>query len=368
MNGADACTGQHRYRQLGDQRQIQRHAIALLDAERFQDVGELRDLAVQVVVGQRATVARLALPDDRRLVSARAADVTVDAIDAGVDRPADEPFRMRRLPVEHPIPAFCPFELARKPRPEGFGIALGFCVNRVVGNMGAGAKRRSGREGSIFSKKIAEFGGVLVSHAADSNGSRIAYVGRPFQGRRTRGPKRPALHLRSRRALLEDGGAEKAAESRENRSDSQNEKQADDAGDRSTHHPPRSRAVFQKLPDCGRHIAGHLERALKHRALDRLEQDADRNGQHEIDERANDSREEPDQRTVAGRDWQRLILLEHVRGDESAADHPQTATDIDGVDQGERRQYSHDESADQRRLAVASLGGPVSRNIRVQDG
>ena len=73
VNGADARTRQHRNRQLGNQRQVERDAIALCDSERFQNVRELRHLAVQVVIGERPRVARLAFPDDRGLVPSRAA-------------------------------------------------------------------------------------------------------------------------------------------------------------------------------------------------------------------------------------------------------------------------------------------------------
>ena len=70
VDRADARAGEHRDRQLGNQRHVDRDAIALLHAERLQDVRELAHLAVQVAVGQRPAVARLPFPDDRRLVAA----------------------------------------------------------------------------------------------------------------------------------------------------------------------------------------------------------------------------------------------------------------------------------------------------------
>ena len=94
-----------------------RDAIAALDAERLQHVGELADLPIQVEVGQRAPIARLAFPDDRRLVPPRPADVAVDAVDAGVERAADEPLRVRRLPVEHLRPRRRPLELRAQSPP-----------------------------------------------------------------------------------------------------------------------------------------------------------------------------------------------------------------------------------------------------------
>ena len=118
-----------------------RHAIAALDAERLEDVGELADLPVEVEVGQRSAIARLAFPDERRLVAPRATDVAIDAVDAGVQRAADEPFRVRWLPLEHARPRRGPLELRREGRPEGLGIALGACVDVLVAHVGLRAER-----------------------------------------------------------------------------------------------------------------------------------------------------------------------------------------------------------------------------------
>ena len=71
VHRADARAGEHGDRQLGDERQVDRDAIAFLDAERLQHVRERRHLAVEIEVGQRAAIARLAFPDDRGLVAAR---------------------------------------------------------------------------------------------------------------------------------------------------------------------------------------------------------------------------------------------------------------------------------------------------------
>ena len=101
VHGADARAGQHRDGQLGDERQVDRDAIALPDAERLEHVGELADLAIELPVGDGAAIAGLAFPDDRGLVAPPAADVPVQAVDAGVQLAADEPLRVRRLPVEH---------------------------------------------------------------------------------------------------------------------------------------------------------------------------------------------------------------------------------------------------------------------------
>ena len=116
---------------FGNQREIDRDAVAALHAERLHDVGELTDLAIQVEVGQRPPIARLTFPDDRRLVAPRSSDVTIDAIDARVERAADEPFRMRRLPLEHLRPLREPLQLVGEACPERLGIALGARVDAL---------------------------------------------------------------------------------------------------------------------------------------------------------------------------------------------------------------------------------------------
>src|ERR1039458_6574390 len=117
MNRADARACEHRDRGLGDQREVDPHAIALADAERLEDVRELLHFAVQIPVRERAPVARLALPYDGGLVSRGAASVTVDAVRRDVELAADEPLGVRRFPVEHLLPGRDPLDSARHPGP-----------------------------------------------------------------------------------------------------------------------------------------------------------------------------------------------------------------------------------------------------------
>ena len=94
VHGADARAGQHGDRQFGNERQVDRDAVALLHAERLQDVRELAHLPVEVEVRERAALTGFAFPDERGLVAARPPDVAVDAVDADVEPAADEPFRV----------------------------------------------------------------------------------------------------------------------------------------------------------------------------------------------------------------------------------------------------------------------------------
>ena len=76
-----------------------------LDAQPLEDVGELADLAVQILIAQHAAVARLAFPDDGGLVLARPVEVAIEAVVAGVELAADEPLGVRLVPDEHLVPA-----------------------------------------------------------------------------------------------------------------------------------------------------------------------------------------------------------------------------------------------------------------------
>src|SRR6185369_4764498 len=119
--------------------------------------GELTDLAIQVEVGQRPAVAGLPFPDDRRCVPTRTADVTVNAVDAGIQLSAEKPLRVWRLPFEHLGPGRGPLEFLREVLPESFGIRVGARIHRVVANVGFGAKRRSRLECAIFLEEICDF-------------------------------------------------------------------------------------------------------------------------------------------------------------------------------------------------------------------
>src|SRR5207249_5436569 len=124
---------------------------------------------VEIEIGQRAAIARLTLPDERRLVASRPADVAIEAVRARVDRPADEPFRVRRLPVEHRGPWPEPLELAGESGPERFGIALRLRVDAFVARHGLRTKSGGWRKRSVFAKKVGEFCERFgIGHAADS--------------------------------------------------------------------------------------------------------------------------------------------------------------------------------------------------------
>ena len=102
--------GEHRDRQLGDHRHVDGDPVALAHAERAEGVGEAADLVQQLGVGDRAGVARLALPVVGDLVAQAGGDVAVEAVDADVQLPADEPLRVGQLPGVEVGPGLDPVE------------------------------------------------------------------------------------------------------------------------------------------------------------------------------------------------------------------------------------------------------------------
>ncbi len=216
VHGADASAREHRNRQLGNQREVDRDAVAALHAERLHHVGELTDLTIQVEVGQRPAIARLTFPDDRRLVAPRSPDVTIDAVDARVEGAADEPFRMRRFPVEYLRPLGEPLQFVGKACPESLGIALGARVHAFIAHDGLRLKLGRRRERTVFLKEVCDFwrrcvlGHSVTEYNAGSEEQdpvsltwaeavAVGWGHRAQAARRSGRSSRPALHRASRR-------------------------------------------------------------------------------------------------------------------------------------------------------------------------
>src|SRR5205085_5364321 len=91
------------------------------------------DLAVELLVGQRAGVARLAFPEDRGLVLAPTEEVPVETVEGGVDLAAREPLGERGLPDQGLLPRLEPGEmLLGHAGPELLGRAGGLGVEFLV--------------------------------------------------------------------------------------------------------------------------------------------------------------------------------------------------------------------------------------------
>ena len=138
----------------------------LLTPSDLRTLANVDTCAVQIEVGQRAAIAGLAFPDERGLVAPRPAHVAIEAVDAGVQLAADEPLRMRRLPVEHACPRARPFELAGTASPRTLRDRDRLRRRRCRrGRRRVRESRRRGK-GAVFAEEIVDLGvRLLVGHA-----------------------------------------------------------------------------------------------------------------------------------------------------------------------------------------------------------
>jgi hypothetical protein len=80
MRCTQTRAGEHRDRHFRDHRHVDRHAIALTNAERLQRIRRLLYLAVEVVVGEGAPITRLPDPVNGDLLAEPRGDVPIDAV------------------------------------------------------------------------------------------------------------------------------------------------------------------------------------------------------------------------------------------------------------------------------------------------
>ena len=69
VDRADARAGEQSDGQLGRHAHVDGHAVAFLNAERLEGVGEALHLGMKFGVGEAANLARLALPDERGFIA-----------------------------------------------------------------------------------------------------------------------------------------------------------------------------------------------------------------------------------------------------------------------------------------------------------
>ncbi len=122
VRGPDPGAGQHRNRKLRDHRHVDRHAVPRDQPEGFQDICKPAHLAVQLLKGQGAGVARLALPDDGCLVLSPGGKVSIQAVIGNVRLSPDEPLGERGLPFQDLLPRFEPMQLLCDGGPEFFRV------------------------------------------------------------------------------------------------------------------------------------------------------------------------------------------------------------------------------------------------------
>ncbi len=105
MDGADTRAGEHGVGRLGNHRQVDGDAVALLDALGLQHIGEAAHLGVQLPVGDLLVVLGIvAFPDDGDLIAALlqvAVDAVVGAVGGAVLEPLDRDVVRRERGVLH---------------------------------------------------------------------------------------------------------------------------------------------------------------------------------------------------------------------------------------------------------------------------
>ena len=137
MNGADPRARQHRVGSLRDHRQIDRDAIALLDAVLLHDVGEALNAFGKLPVGDALTFIRIvAFPDDGDLIAARR-EMAIDAVRRNVDRAVLEPANIDRARTERRVLGagirLDPLQPLSGFRPEALGVRNRPIVHRLIG-------------------------------------------------------------------------------------------------------------------------------------------------------------------------------------------------------------------------------------------
>ena len=132
VDRADPRAGEHGDGSLRNRRHVNDDAISFADFVSLQDVRETADIAMQLLVSERAFIARLALPENGGLVSIRPGQMAIEAILRDVQFPAREPFRERRLPFQDFAPALLPDEFARLARPEFFRPRDRFAIHPPI--------------------------------------------------------------------------------------------------------------------------------------------------------------------------------------------------------------------------------------------
>src|SRR5579863_2722461 len=168
----DADAGQHGDRELRRHPHVDGDAIAFLYAERLQHVGAARNSREQLLVRERADFAWFAFPDEGGLVLAPGRHVPVETIVREIQFAAEEPFGPRHIPFEDLRPWLEPFDFARDPAPEAFGIAVGLFVEPlVIGHasyMGFGTEFRRRIEYPVFVQSGLNISGGLGRHAGST--------------------------------------------------------------------------------------------------------------------------------------------------------------------------------------------------------
>src|SRR4029078_1622164 len=90
-------------------------------------------------------------------VAPRAAEMSIETVDARVQLAADEPFRVRRLPLEDAGPGLEPFQLPGERRPECLRILLAALIYGRVGDPRGFAPGLGRRDPPVLAQQRVDF-------------------------------------------------------------------------------------------------------------------------------------------------------------------------------------------------------------------
>ena len=152
MRRADAGTGEHGDGELRNHAHVDADAVSLGDTELAKRVGQPRDLAQHLRVGQVGALAP-GLPDPviGDAVAPARLDMTIEAVRGDVQLAVGEPRAVRRIPLEPRARLLEPAdELAGQIAPETLGIFLGAPVDGLVLDHRVGGELLGRWEGALL--------------------------------------------------------------------------------------------------------------------------------------------------------------------------------------------------------------------------
>ena len=134
VGGADAGAGLHRHHRLDAHGQVDDDAVAGLDAERLQAVGELTDAVIELLVGDLGDRAVVGLEDDGDLVGL-GLEMPVQTVVGDVELAVVEPLEERGVAlVQRVLKGLVPEHvLAREPGPEAGVVGLRLVAQGLIG-------------------------------------------------------------------------------------------------------------------------------------------------------------------------------------------------------------------------------------------
>ena len=132
MRRADAGASQHRNGQLRRHAHVNCNAITLPHPERFQNIGKLLHFAMKLLIGKRANLPWLTLPDQRRFILAPGLNMAIETIVGEIELASGEPLGPRAIPLQNVVPFFEPMQFLGNTSPELFRLLYGLAVNALV--------------------------------------------------------------------------------------------------------------------------------------------------------------------------------------------------------------------------------------------